>query len=73
MALHPIQDYYAHTSDMVEFYPGLNMWGHVKHPFLTDDPIQRWGQLLKTEQVTRQILSMFYSEFLDVFSDFRVR
>ena len=72
-ALHPIQDYYAHTPDMVSYFPSLQMWGHVRNPRLTDDPIKRWGQLLKTEQITTQILTAFFLEYKDIFQDWRVR
>ena len=77
-ALHPIQDYYAHTDDKVyNVYVPMNgpydPFGFNKPIYIvfkshignndTDSAIQRWGQVQKTEEITTYILKTFYQTY----------
>ena len=64
-ALHPIQDYYAHTDDRVYSLPG----GVKMHsPWNgTDSASERWGQVQKTERITMAILTSVYNIYPKLF------
>ena len=83
-ALHPAQDYYAHTDDRVYNQPiDINSFtappsptykpvyfyikSHLRPNDDTDNPIARWGQLLKTEAITKEILRMIYDNYSVLF------
>lgn len=63
-ALHPIQDYYAHTDDVVHWVSPY--WMHL--PGNTDNPIKRWEQLIKTEVATKEILLPIYHMYRRLFT-----
>ncbi len=66
-ALHPVQDYFAHTDDKVYdlyYTPGFLVFkSHIRLFDDTDNAIKRWGQLQKTKEVTENILKTFYNEY----------
>ena len=76
MALHPIQDIYAHTNDKVYLvnYTYVNQngvkttvkyWSHVKNKD-TDNVFLRYNQLIKTRDETYKILNSFYSKYKSI-------
>lgn len=72
-ALHPIQDYYAHTDDRVgTIYIPINMAQRitVKHHLFysdTDSARDRWEQLELTKDITIFILSETYNTYKELF------
>lgn len=76
MALHPIQDIYAHTNDKVYLvtYTYVNQygvkttieyWSHVKNKD-TDNVFLRNNQLIKTKDETNKILKSFYAKYKSI-------
>ena len=72
-ALHPIQDYYAHTDDRVgNLYIPINMTQSLilkyHSPFDgTDSARKRWGQVQKTATITKKILAETYKLYGTLF------
>ena len=73
-ALHPIQDYYAHTDDRVyDIHVPVNLKMEIlikSHVGIsgTDSAHQRWGQVQKTADITLYILRIFYTLYKPLFS-----
>lgn len=64
-ALHPIQDYYAHTYDYVYYSKKTGWYFHA--PKSADNPNLRWDQVLLTENITKIILSDVYNTYSCLF------
>jgi hypothetical protein len=78
-ALHPIQDFYAHTLDrcyiinvpVSDGYTPANtyyvrVWSHIQADDITDNPNARQEQLFKTAKMTKDILMVFVNEYPDI-------
>ena len=60
-ALHPIQDYYAHT-DSFCYTNEFGLKSHLQSPY-TDSAAKRWGQLSKARTASIQILREIYKQY----------
>ena len=66
-ALHPLQDYYAHTVDMC-YINEFGMWSHVKNNDVADIVNKRLHQLYLTQRATIKLLEAVYDEYKTLLS-----